>query len=115
MPPEFDRAFQLAAGAYDVLRQRFVTEGFADVLGPWRPGTWVEAARMRGQFLYTGTDSDSERQVDDAVASPGLDLTDEEARRLEAMRPASAVLVSRRAHVVWRCDGWRCPGPASSS
>jgi len=31
---EFDQAFQLGAGAFDVLRQQFVAEGFADVLGP---------------------------------------------------------------------------------
>lgn len=34
--PEFDQAFQLGAGAFDVLRQQFVAEGFADVLGPQR-------------------------------------------------------------------------------
>ncbi|WP_432180950.1 hypothetical protein [Streptomyces sp. NBC_00063] len=30
---EFDQAFQLGSGAFDVLRQRFVVEGFADVFG----------------------------------------------------------------------------------
>lgn len=31
---EFDQAFQLGSGAFDVLRQQFVAEVFADVLGP---------------------------------------------------------------------------------
>ena len=30
--PEFDQAFQLGTGAFDVLRQQFVAEGFADLL-----------------------------------------------------------------------------------
>lgn len=32
--PEFDQALQLGAGAFDVLRQQYMAEGFADVLGP---------------------------------------------------------------------------------
>jgi hypothetical protein len=32
--PEFDQAFQLGTGAFDVLRQQFMAEGFAVVLGP---------------------------------------------------------------------------------
>jgi hypothetical protein len=39
---ELDQAFQLCAGAFDVLRQQCVAEGFADVLGPQRSGRPVE-------------------------------------------------------------------------
>ncbi|KOT98791.1 hypothetical protein ADK87_14665 [Streptomyces sp. NRRL F-4711] len=46
--PEFDLAFQLGAGAFDVLGQQFVAEGFADVLGPERRVVSLNAARMRG-------------------------------------------------------------------
>lgn len=45
---EPDEAFQLGAGAIDVLRQRFVVEGFADITGPEGAGDLVEEARMRG-------------------------------------------------------------------
>ena len=39
---EFDQAFQLGAGAFDVLRRQFVVEGFADVPGPQRADRAVE-------------------------------------------------------------------------
>ncbi|GAA2415553.1 hypothetical protein GCM10010255_62190 [Streptomyces coeruleofuscus] len=39
---EFDEAFQLGAGAFDVLRHQFVVEGFADITGPQRDGDLVE-------------------------------------------------------------------------
>jgi hypothetical protein len=46
--------FQLGAGAFDVLRQQFVTEGFADVLGPQRPGRVVEGGEDAGVVRMLG-------------------------------------------------------------
>jgi hypothetical protein len=39
---QFDQAFQLGPGAFDVLRQHVVAESLADVLGPQEVGRVVE-------------------------------------------------------------------------
>ncbi|KUO07322.1 hypothetical protein AQJ58_35180 [Streptomyces sp. DSM 15324] len=45
---EPDEAFQLGAGAIDVLRQRFVVEGFVDITGPEGAGDLVEDGEDAG-------------------------------------------------------------------
>ncbi|MEU2353527.1 hypothetical protein [Streptomyces misionensis] len=59
---ELDQAFQLGAGAFDVLRQRFVIEGFADAAGSEGAGGFVEdgedagVVRVLGQVRRVGLD-----------------------------------------------------------
>ncbi len=57
---ELDQAFELGAGAFDVLRQQFVVEGFAHVPGPKWSGRVVEdtedagVVRVLGQVRWDG-------------------------------------------------------------
>lgn len=51
---EPDQAFQLGAGALDVLRQHFVAEVFADVTGPQRAGGLVEDTEDAGVVRVLG-------------------------------------------------------------
>ncbi|MGW6861400.1 hypothetical protein [Streptomyces xanthophaeus] len=50
---EFDQAVQLGAGAFDVLRQQFVAEGFADVDRGAGEGGYLDPdeAESAGSFL----------------------------------------------------------------
>ncbi|KOT92196.1 hypothetical protein ADK70_16455 [Streptomyces rimosus subsp. pseudoverticillatus] len=45
---QFDQAFQLGPGAFEVLRQYFVAEGLAHVLGPQGPVDSLKSVRMCG-------------------------------------------------------------------
>ncbi|MGW2768834.1 hypothetical protein [Streptomyces sp. NPDC001275] len=51
---ELDQAFQLGAGALDVLRQQIVVEGFADIAGPEGAGGLVEDGEDTGVVRVLG-------------------------------------------------------------